>query len=315
VPEEPLVSIVTPSYNMAAFLPETIESVLTQDYPRIEYLVMDGGSTDGTLEILKRYGDRLRYVSAPDRGTADAINRGCKNSQGLIFAWLSADDTYLPGAVSAAVRQLVAAPEIAAVYGEAYWVDDRGEILRRYPTLPFDPKRLGRECFICQPACFVRRSAFERAGMLDSTLQSAFDYDLWIRMAANCRFLHLNRYLATSRMHRANKTLGSRSQVFAESFRILKRHYGYLPFQLIHAACSYRVDGRDQFHRPLEPSFVKYLLSLPFGCWHNRGQMGRFVREWWSVMTWRGFVRRLNDTGLGRALDRRAVGRRAPPRC
>jgi glycosyltransferase involved in cell wall biosynthesis len=298
---------------MAAFLPEAIESVLSQDYPRIDYLVMDGGSTDGTVDILKRYGDRLRYVSAPDRGAADAINRGCKNSQGSIFAWLGADDTYLPGAVSAAVRQLMAASDIAVVYGEAYWVDHRGEILRRYPTQPFDPERLSRECYICQPACFLRKSAFEQAGMLDSTLQCAFDYDLWIRMASNYRFLQLEQYLATSRMHGANKTLGSRSQVFAESIQILKRHYGYVPFQWIYGDCCYLVDRRDQFYRPLQPSFFKYLLSLPFGCWHNRGQMKRFVREWWSATTLRGFVRRLNDTRLGRALHHHAVGHRAPP--
>jgi glycosyltransferase involved in cell wall biosynthesis len=118
--EEPLVTIVTPSYNMGAFLSETIDSVLSQDYPRIEYLVMDGGSTDGTVGILRRYGNRLRYLSAPDHGAADAINRGCESSQGSIFAWLNADDRYLPGAVSAAVRQLMAAPGVAVAYGEAY---------------------------------------------------------------------------------------------------------------------------------------------------------------------------------------------------
>jgi glycosyltransferase involved in cell wall biosynthesis len=298
--EEPLVSIVTPSYNMAAFLPETIDSVFSQGYPRTEYIVMDGGSTDGTVEILRRYGNRLRYLAAPDRGAA-AINRGCESSHGSIFAWLNADDRYLPGAVSAAVRQLMAAPGVAVVYGEAYWVDRRGEILRRYPTESFDPERLSRECYICQPACFLRKSAFERAGMLDPTLQSAFDYDLWIRMSRNYLFLRLEEHLATSRMYASNKTLGRRSQVFAECFRVFKRHYRYVPFQWIFSYCCFLLDGRDQFFRPLRPSFSKYILSLPLGCWHNRGQVNRFAREWWSVMTIPAFLRRLSETRMGRS--------------
>jgi len=290
---------------MAAFLPETIESVLSQDYPRIEYIVMDGGSTDGTAEVLLRYGNRLRYLSASDHGAADAINRGCKASHGSIFAWLNADDRYLPGAVSAAVQQLTAAPGAAAVYGEAYWVDRRGEILRRYPTGSFDPERLSVECYICQPACFLRKPAFERAGMLDPAFQSAFDYDLWIRMSRNCYFVRLEEYLATSRMYASTKTLGKRSQVFAECFQVLKRHYGYVPFQWIYSDCCYLLDRRDQFFMPLRPSFSKYMLSLPLGCWHNRGQVNRFAREWWSVMTIPAFLRRLSETRMGRALRHR----------
>ena len=107
----PLVSIVTPSYNAARYIEQTILSVLSQDYANIEYLVMDGGSADGTVEILKRYEGRLRYVSAPDGGPADAINRGFRASRGAIFAWLNADDTYLAGAVSAAVAHFHSQPD------------------------------------------------------------------------------------------------------------------------------------------------------------------------------------------------------------
>lgn len=134
MPEYPLVSIVTPSYNMAGYLRETVEGVLSQDCPRVEYLVMDGGSTDGTIEILEHYEDRLRYVSAPDRCAAEAINRCIEMSHGSIFAWLNADDTYLPGAVNTAVRHLTSDPDLAVVYVEANWVDDQGKILRSYPT-------------------------------------------------------------------------------------------------------------------------------------------------------------------------------------
>jgi glycosyltransferase involved in cell wall biosynthesis len=295
VQEKPLVSVVTPSYNMAAFLAETIESVLSQDYPRIEYIVMDGGSTDGTLEILKRYGDRLRYVSTPDNGAAAAINRGSDAASGSVLAWLNADDTFLPGAVSAAVERLTAEPDAALVYGKAHWVDARGRILRPYPTVPFDPERLSRENYICQPAAFLRKSAFQKAGKLDPSLQSAFDYDLWIRLSRHGRFVHSEQYWATSRMHRNCKTLGNRSQMYAECFALFHRHFGYVPFRWVHSRCCFLLDGRDQFYEPLRPSLFKYLISLPYGCWHNRRRMPRFAREWWSAVKTVGFTRSLSS--------------------
>jgi glycosyltransferase involved in cell wall biosynthesis len=304
---EPLVSVVTPSYNMAEFLPETIESVLSQDYRRVEYIVMDGGSSDGTIDILKRYGDRLRYVSAPDGGAAEAINRGCRSCHGSIFAWLNADDTYLPGAISAAVRRFQAVPQAGVVYGDAYWTDPSGGILRPYPTRPFDRAFLGEECYICQPASFFRKSAFEQVGMLDSTLHSAFDYDLWFRLSEHYAFVQLKEYLATSRMHRSSKTLGNRSQMYLESFGVLKRHVGYVPFQRVHSYSCYLVDGRDQFYEPLQPSVFKYLLSLPLGCWQNPRKMKRFAREWLRMMTLDGFIRWFKDIVSRHTLNRRPV--------
>ncbi len=305
MPEEPLVSIVTPSYNMAAFLTDTIESVLSQDYGRIEYIVMDACSTDGTIEILERYKDRVRWFSSPDDGPADALNRGFGVARGSIFAWLNADDTYLPGAVSAAVQSLLSDPGLGAVYGGAYWVDRQGEILREYPTRAFDPELLSRECYICQPACFARANALEKAGMLDPALKFAFDYDLWIRMSRACRFGTLDRHMATSRMHSSNITLGQRTKVFEECMAIVRRHFGYVPFQWVYSYCCYLVDRRDQFYEPLEPSIFKYLFSLPAGCWQNRGHMSRYVAEWAAVMSVPGLIRLWKRGPLARAFSRR----------
>jgi glycosyltransferase involved in cell wall biosynthesis len=289
--DSPLVSIVTPCFNAVKFIEATIESVLTQDYPRIEYIVVDGGSTDGTVDILRRYDGRLRWVSEPDRGAADAINRGFAMSHGEIFTYLNADDVYLPEAVSTAVRSF----EGDAIYGEAWWIDEAGERLAAYPVRDFDADLLSRECFICQPASFIRRYAFENIGGMDPALSLTFDYEFWMRLAKTYKIHRIEGTLALSRMHRTNKSLGQRAGVFRETFRILQRHYGYVPFQWIYAYLCYRADGRDQFFEPFQPSVLRYLESLPKGLLENPSAMGRYFAEWLRVMSWGGLRRRITS--------------------
>jgi|YNPMSStandDraft_1061717.scaffolds.fasta_scaffold00775_4 glycosyltransferase involved in cell wall biosynthesis len=278
--EYPLVSIVTPVLNLAEFIEEAVQSVLNQDYPRIEYLVMDGGSTDGTLEILAKYSDRVRVISAPDRGTADAVNRGFRLSSGEIFAFLNADDSYLPGAVRTAVEHLAAHPEAGGVYGEANWITEDGCFIGRYPTRDFDAEALAHECYICQPACFVRRRVFQQAGLLDADLECVFDYELWMRIARFARLDRIDAVLANSRMRRRSKTLSRRRRVFQEALCALKRHYGYAPFEWVYSYTAFLIDHRDQFFEPLRPSVTKLLASLPMGLWHNRRRPWRFLGEW-----------------------------------
>lgn len=292
----PLVSIVTPSLNAATYLEQAIESVLTQDYPRLEYLVVDGGSTDGTIDILRRYQGRLFFVCQTDRGPVEAINHGFQLARGEIFAWLSGDDYYLPGAVAEAVNQLAAHPEAAVVYGEAEWVDESGRRLGDYPTAPFDAARLATACFVAQPAAFFRRRAFEAVGGLDARWPHTFDYDLWIRLARRFPFTYLPRRLAASRMHRRSITLGARRRVLEENIRLLRHHFGYAPFCWVYALCAHRLDRRDQFFEPLRPSAAAYALSLPVGLSYNRRHPGRYLREWRSAITasaWRRLLRRL----------------------
>lgn len=281
MPAGPLVSIVTPSFHSGEFLEATIQSVLAQDYPRVEYLVMDGGSTDGTLAILERYRDRLQFVSEPDAGAADAINRGFRRSRGEILAWIGADDLYLPGAIAAAVEALAAAPEAAVVYGEASWIDEQGARLGRYPTVAqYDPSMFRRECGVCQPACFMRRDAVESVGLLDASLQSAFDYDLWIRLSQRYEFRAIPRELACSRMHRKNKSLGQKRQMFEESMELLRRHYGYVPVRWVYGYLSFLRDGEDQFFTPLRPSAWQYLRSLAVDSRYNSQHLLRYWGEW-----------------------------------
>jgi glycosyltransferase involved in cell wall biosynthesis len=220
---------------MGRYLEETIQSVLTQDYPNIEYIVMDAGSTDETLAILEKYRARLEFHSGPDDGTADAINKGFARSHGSVFAYLNADDIYLPGAISTAMRSLAAEPEMGVVYGDANWVDEGGQLLAPYPVLPYDAALFSQECFIAQPAAFIRREAFELAGRMDTNLQYAYDYDLWIRISRLFQMRKIDGVLATSRMHQENKTMGQRRRVLRETLRLLESQYGYVPFQPVHA--------------------------------------------------------------------------------
>jgi glycosyltransferase involved in cell wall biosynthesis len=288
--QSPLVSIVTPSFNMATYLAEAIESVLSQDYPSIEYIVMDGGSTDGTKAILERYRDRLRLSIAHDKGPTDAVHQGFSRAKGEIFAWLNADDLYLPGAVSTAVDYLKAHPDVDVIYGEANWIDERGAVIRPYPTLPFDEETLARDCFICQPSAFIRASAYRRCG-LDPEVNHSFDYDLWIRMAKQgFRFANVPQYLACSRIHGGSKTIYERNQVFQNSIALLSRHYGYVPFPWVFGYTAFRMDGRDQFFEPLRPSLGKYFASLPAGLRLNPSRPWRFLGEWITAPL--GYVRR-----------------------
>jgi hypothetical protein len=249
-----LVSIVTPSYNQGRYIGETVRSVLSQDYPRIEYIVVDGGSTDATAEILRQYQGRLAWISEKDRGQADAINKGFRRASGEILGWLNSDDAYLPGAVSKAVKYLRARPDVGLVYGEAHYIDAAGRILGRYPSEPLDLQRLAEVCFICQPAVFFRAEVFRRVGPLDVRLQYCLDYDYWIRAARQFPMEHLGEYLANSRLHAEAKTVSRRADVYAEILGTVKRHYGSVPATWI----SGYVDAylRDVLGIPQEPSRI-----------------------------------------------------------
>jgi glycosyltransferase involved in cell wall biosynthesis len=222
----PLVSIITPSYQQGAFIRETIESIRTQDYPRIEHIVVDGGSTDGTVEILRSYGDSLRWVSESDHGQAHAVNKGLAMARGEIIGWLNSDDTYLSGAISKAVAALRKPSGCWAAYGEAYYTDEHGSVTRRYATETYSVQRLLCRCFICQPAVFFHRRLLDLAGTLDERYEMAMDYEFWLRCSKITPFLYIPAYLATSRLYASNKTSRFRMRSVRESMRACRAHYG-----------------------------------------------------------------------------------------
>jgi glycosyltransferase involved in cell wall biosynthesis len=220
----PLVSIVTPSYNQGRFIRETIESVLSQDYPNIEYWVIDGASTDSTLSILREYeGDRrFRWLSEPDRGQADAVNKGWRRAHGEILGWLNSDDTYLPGALRAQAGALVAHPDVGVVYGDAIFTDQHGRPLHRYHARPFDRRRFLHLSAIPQPGAFLRRSLVMRYGGLDTRLHYALDYELFLRLMWVTTFLYTGSLVATYRLHDSSKSVGGYDRMLGETIAVVR---------------------------------------------------------------------------------------------
>jgi len=218
-------SIVTPSYNQADFLSQTIESVLAQDYPNFEYMVMDGGSTDGSLDILRRYDRRLKWVSEPDQGQTDAINKGFRLASGDVFAWLNSDDTYLPGALTEVAAFFEQNPTVGLAYGDIRTVDRAGRLIKSRAAPEFDADLLARTDFIPQPATFFLASVWRTIGGLDATLNYMFDWDAWIRMASVCTVRKIPATLAEFRFHRQSKTVSKAMQAAYEGIYIVRRRY------------------------------------------------------------------------------------------
>jgi glycosyltransferase involved in cell wall biosynthesis len=254
----PLVTIVTPSFNQGRFIRETIESVLAQDYPNIEYMVVDGCSRDETLDILKEYGERICWISEKDNGQTEAINKGWKMGNGQIFAWLNSDDTYLPGAVTNAVAFLKANPNAMLVYGEGWHIKEDGEIIERYPTEPFNLLRLAETCYICQPTVFLRKKLLDEIGYLDESLNYCMDYDLWIRAAKRYPLSYIDKYLAKSRLYAATKTISQQVDVCREVMETMHRHFNIVALPWIHAYCSALLENK--YKRDSTVQEVIYLI-------------------------------------------------------
>ena len=224
----PAVSIVTPSLNQGPYIADAIASVAGQGYPGLEHLVIDGGSGDGTLEVLRAHAGSVLWTSEPDSGQANAVNKGLARARGEIVGWLNADDFYQPGAVRSAVSFLAAHPEVDLVYGDCiYLYQDSGtEESRLVRARPFDLGfLLDVGCFIPQPATFVRRAVL--AGItLDEGLRFAMDYDLWIRLArAGRTFAYLPQALATFRITKSSKS-GAQLDEFWREVRLVSRRNG-----------------------------------------------------------------------------------------
>lgn len=225
----PKVTVVTPSYQQAEFLERTILSVLNQDYPNLEYIVMDGGSTDGSREIIEKYADRLAYwVSVPDAGQTHAINKGFKRGTGEIFAWLNSDDTYAPGAIRKAVAALAAAPDCSFVYGDCNFIDAEDRVIGRFNARQTDLSALKRgSVHIPQQAFFFRAELWKQVGPLDQDIWFAMDYDLWRRLAAIAPYRYVpGEAWANFRLHADAKTIAADERCWRDMLTIHYRDGG-----------------------------------------------------------------------------------------
>jgi glycosyltransferase involved in cell wall biosynthesis len=223
-----LVSIVTPSYNQARYVEQTIKSVLSQDYPRIEYILVDGGSTDGTQNIIKKYEDKLAWwVSEKDRGQTDAINKGFARASGEVLAWINSDDTYEPGAVSAAVKYLQDHPEIGMVYGDCNFINESGKVVGKFSSAQTSYRLLRRGySHIPQQTMFFRADLWKQVGPLDPSFYFAMDYDLWTRIAGRAEIKYLPQMWANFRLHTSGKTILADDRCWPEMLRVHYRDGG-----------------------------------------------------------------------------------------
>ena len=219
----PLVSIVTPSYNQAAFIEATLLSVLDQDYTRIEYRVIDGASTDGSVEIIRRYASRLAgWVSEPDKGQAEAINKGFAQATGEIVAWFNSDDLYLPGAVSAAVRAFEKNPEAGLVFSDVVSIDGAGKTINIMTFDDWGLEDLLQFNIISQPGVFIRRAVLERCGLLDPTFHYLLDHHLWLRAARLAPIVYTRERWAAARFHAGAKNVNQAPGFGQEADRLVE---------------------------------------------------------------------------------------------
>ena len=255
----PLVSIITPSFNQAPYIESTIKSVLSQDYPRIEYIIVDGGSTDGTVDIIKKYDRRggvtpplAWWVSEKDKGQTDAINKGFGRATGEILAWINSDDTYEPGAVSAAVKYLQEHPEVGMVYGDCNFINENGIVIGKFNSAQTS-HRLLRQGYvhIPQQTMFFRADLWKQVGPLDPSFYFAMDYDLWTRISAHAGIKYVPQTWANFRLHTSGKTIMADDRCWPEMVRV---HYR---------------DGGSFFSVIVAKYYIRKLIA-PFWDWRRR---------------------------------------------
>jgi glycosyltransferase involved in cell wall biosynthesis len=246
---KPLVSIVTPSFNQGRFIEDTILSVKNQDYPNIEHIIVDGGSTDNTLEILRKYENKynLRWISELDEGQSDAVNKGFEMAKGDIIGWLNSDDTYLSiYTISYVVKYFKKHNEAKIIYGDMISIDHENTIMLIHPALPiFHYSILKKRDFIFQPSTFFKRDIIDNYH-LDNHLQYVMDYDFWLKIGKDTKFYHIPKILSCFRRHASSKTVSQSLKMKKEWIEVRQKYH--------HA--SERLDA-------LNPMIDIFLNSLP----------------------------------------------------
>jgi len=245
----PRISIITPSYNQAGFIDKTIQSVINQDYPNFEYIIVDGGSTDETLSILKKYGNKIRWISEKDNGQSDAINKGLKMATGKIVAYLNSDDTYNANTLKKVAIFFKNNPEKKWVYGKCKIIDKESNEIRKPITWyknwllkKYSYPKLISENFISQPATFWKRELHKEFGYFDRNEKFCMDYEFWLRIGKKYPAGVINSYLANFRYHSGSKSGGVDKKQFQDELRLAKKYgKGHSIFLLLHRFNYYKI--------------------------------------------------------------------------
>ncbi len=223
----PQISIVTPSFNQAHYLEETLRSVLLQGYPNLELIVVDGGSTDGSVDVIKRYADRIAWwVSERDNGQSHAINKGFRHATGEVLQWLNSDDLFFPGALAAIGRAFRERPDAGMIYGAGAKVDADTRVIKDIPFRPADMRLLLTLYYILQPSCFVSRRALDAVGLLDETQHFAMDWDLALRVSRKFPIHAIPEKIGMLRDYPNTKTRRGSTERWLEIARIARKHNG-----------------------------------------------------------------------------------------
>ena len=307
----PRVSIVTPSYNQGQFIEETIRSVLLQGYPNLEYIIMDGGSTDDSVDIIRKYEAWLGYwVSEKDRGQSHAINKGWKRATGEILAYLNSDDLYLPGTVQRAAKAMVENLECGMVYSDGLWINEKGDSLKLQRCEPLDARRLltgKHKTAIPQPTAFIRQLALDDIGYLDESLQMGMDYDLWFKLSLRYNLQYIEgKPLAALRFHADQKTNTRTLEARLEGLVIMERTLRdpRCPKDTARKASPVTIRRYLDIagiylgeHRDFRTALDYFMRALKAGPLNTAWQLGyrALGRIYWSVLptSWRKFIRRL----------------------
>jgi glycosyltransferase involved in cell wall biosynthesis len=303
---KPLITIVTPSFNQGSFILDAVESVLNQTYPNIEYIIMDGGSSDDTLEKLARYKTQLTLYSEADKGQADAINKGFRLANGAILGWLNADDMYLPDTLEIVAQYFAEHPSHSFVYGDGIVVNKNGKPFgRRANVRPTHHAQLLHEDDnILQPAAFWRQRLWVDVGELNTGLRFMLDYDYWLRVAQQFELFYIAKPLAYERLHAATKTASGHIERLQEMESVIQSHGGSGLPRAFHAEAqvTYFVSGIRNYLIKQPGVGAAYLRKAAgYWRWHPRHAL-RVLLYLSAFMVWRGrgtVIMRLYASRLG----------------
>lgn len=268
----PSIAIITPSYQQAQYLEETLQSVLEQNYPFLEYIVIDGGSTDGSKEIIEKYADQLHYwVSEPDDGQSDAINKGFRRTEkALVVGWLNSDDLLLPDALLKVVRTFQNNPDAVMVYGDVQSIDQNGKVINEMRYGDWQIEDLMQFNIIGQPAVFLRMQIVKALGGLDTSYHYLMDHHMWLRMAMEGDMIHLPEFLAQARFHEDAKNVAQAANFGIEALRLVGWMRGNMYLR--------RLMGEEGFGNKVESAAHRFNARYLLDAGKNR----EAFREYWT---------------------------------